>query len=72
MKDFVPRCRYHQTSPESHFTQNRICTRATPAGRITLSEMTLIVTEKGERRERNLGSEDERTRILQDLFGIRL
>jgi N-hydroxyarylamine O-acetyltransferase len=72
MKDFEPRCRYHQTSPESHFTQNRICTRATPEGRITLSEMNLIVTEKGQRRERNLGSEDERTRILQDLFWIRL
>jgi len=72
MKDFGPRCRYHQTSPESHFTQNRICTRATPEGRITLSEMKLIVTENGRRKEKELSSEDERKQVLQDYFGIRL
>jgi len=72
MKDFEPRCLYHQTSPESHFTQNRVCTRATPEGRITLSEMNLIVTENGHRREHVLSSEDDRERALQEYFGIRL
>ena len=36
--DFEPMCHYHQTSPESLFTQRRICTLATPTGRITLEE----------------------------------
>ena len=72
MKDFEPRCRFHQTSPESHFTQNRICTRATPEGRLTLSEMKLIVTQNGQREEKALSSEVERDRVLEECFGIRL
>ena len=42
--DFEAMCRYHQTSPESHFTQKRICSLATTDGRITLSDMRFIVT----------------------------
>lgn len=72
MEDFSARCQFHQTSPESHFTQNRICTRATPEGRITLSEMKLVVTRNGMREERMLSSEEERIELLRDVFGIRL
>jgi N-hydroxyarylamine O-acetyltransferase len=72
LEDFSARCQFHQTSPESHFTQNRICTRATPEGRITLSEMKLIVTRKGMREERMLSSEEERIDLLREAFGIRL
>jgi N-hydroxyarylamine O-acetyltransferase len=36
IQEFASMCQYHQTSPESSFTQNRICSRATPQGRITL------------------------------------
>jgi N-hydroxyarylamine O-acetyltransferase len=63
---------YHQTSPESHFTQNRICSRATPDGRITLSGMKLIATVNGQREERVLTSEDERVSVLREQFGIEL
>lgn len=70
--DFAAMCSYHQTSPESHFTQNRICTRATPDGRITLSGMKMIVTRDGGREEKMLVSEEERERVLQQFFGIRL
>ena len=72
LEDFAAMCSYHQTSPESHFTQNRICTRATPGGRITLSGMKMIVTCHGEREEKMLSSEEERERVLQEFFGIRL
>src|SRR5882757_6650019 len=34
LNDFAAMCEFHQTSPESHFTQKRICSRATPGGRI--------------------------------------
>jgi len=70
LHDFAGMCHYHQTSPESHFTQNRICTRATPEGRVTLSEMKLIVTRDGNREERTLTSEGEREQVLREQFGV--
>jgi len=72
LEDFAGMCRYHQTSPESSFTQKRICSRATPNGRITLSEMKLIITNKGEREERALASQAEWMTTLEEQFGIRL
>ncbi|HLZ42380.1 MAG TPA: arylamine N-acetyltransferase [Candidatus Sulfotelmatobacter sp.] len=72
LQDFAAMCHYHQTSHESSFTQNRICTRATPEGRITLSEMKLIVKRDGGRDERILSSEKERMEVLHEHFGIRL
>lgn len=62
-------CQFHQTSPDSPFTQRRFATRATPAGRITLRDTRLIVTEHGQRRERPL-TEGEWARVLEDEFGI--
>jgi N-hydroxyarylamine O-acetyltransferase len=64
-EDFAGMCRYHQTSPESHFTQKRICSRATESGRITLSEMRLIETRDDERHERVLANADEYNDALQ-------
>jgi N-hydroxyarylamine O-acetyltransferase len=64
-------CRYHQTSPDSHFTRARICSRATPEGRVTLSEMRFITTtEEGGRQERALSSQEEYAAILREHFGI--
>jgi len=71
-QDFAGRCHYHQTSPQSSFTQSRVCTRATPEGRITLSELKLIVTRNGHREERVLHSEEERELVLREHFGISL
>jgi N-hydroxyarylamine O-acetyltransferase len=72
LEEFAGMCHYHQTSPETSFTQNRICTRATADGRITLSEMKLIVTSKGQRTERILSSESDRQETLRENFGISL
>ena len=55
---FTAGCRYHSTSPKSHFTQKTIVSRATKAGRVTLSERRLIVTEGGARREVDLADDD--------------
>lgn len=69
--DYVERCHYHQTSPESHFRQRRICTRATPKGRLTLSELRFITTTlSGERQERLLPNEEEYGKMLAKHFGI--
>ena len=71
-EEFEGMCHFHQTSPKSSFTQKRICSRATAEGRITLSEMKLIVTGSGGRQETTVASEEERQRVLQREFGIRL
>ena len=69
--DYAEMCRHHQTSPKSHFTKARICSRATEAGRITLSEMRLIMTSQdGGRQERTLTSQEEYGEILREQFGI--
>lgn len=68
--DYEEMCRYHQTSPESHFTKARVCTRLTPDGRITLSALRLISTRNGIREERSLADEKAYQQSLQDNFGI--
>ena len=70
--EFADMCQYHQTSPQSSFTRRRVCTRATRDGRITLSDMRLIITSKGERQEQLLANEQEYRSALRDYFGIDL
>jgi N-hydroxyarylamine O-acetyltransferase len=68
--DYAERCRFHQTSPDSHFTQNRICSLATPDGRVTLSGMKLLFTRGGEKQERVLADDQEHSEALRRHFGI--
>jgi N-hydroxyarylamine O-acetyltransferase len=69
--DYADMCRYHQTSPESHFTRARICSRATPVGRISLSDLRFITTTtSGKRQEQILTNQREYATILRDHFGI--
>jgi N-hydroxyarylamine O-acetyltransferase len=70
LADFTERCNFHQTSPESHFTQGRICTLARPEGRITLSGMRLIETTPAGRVESDLTSEAEYAFTLRARFGV--
>jgi N-hydroxyarylamine O-acetyltransferase len=70
LSEFADRCRYHQTSPESHFTRQRVCSRATPEGRITLSDMKLIETRGGTREERELTGQEQWRTALRDSFGV--
>lgn len=70
--EFEAMCAYQQTSPESHFTRQRICSRATDGGRITLSDFKLIETIDGRREERVLSGEDEWRATLRELFDVNL
>ncbi len=72
LEDFAGMCEYHQTSPASSFTQKRICSVALPGGRVTLSDMKLIVTREGRREERTLNCEEEWSSVLRDQFVISL
>jgi len=68
--DYSEMCEYHQTSPESHFTKARICSRLTPNGRMTISDKRLITTEAGDRREHLVESQEEYATVLRQDFGI--
>ena len=68
--DYEAMCHFHQTSPESHFTNNIICSRLTEDGRITLNGMNLITTAGSRREEETLNSREEYDRILHDQFGV--
>ncbi len=70
LNDFEKMCHYHQTSPESKFTQHRICSIARPDGRITLNDMRLIETSYADISERTLESEAEYHSLLKKEFGI--
>lgn len=70
LAEFAGMCRYHQSSPESHFTQKRVCTLARPDGRITLADLKLIVTREGKRNGRMLGSEKDWAGVLREEFGV--
>jgi len=71
LSEFAAMCHYHQTSPDSPFTRKRVCSLATPEGRITVTGDKLIETRHGVRGERAL-TEDERVAILRERFGVRL
>lgn len=68
LEAFAAMCHYHQTSPESIFSKGVICTRATPAGRVTLSRERLTVIEDGRRSETLISDADA---VLDEHFGIR-
>jgi N-hydroxyarylamine O-acetyltransferase len=70
--DYEEMCQFHQTSPDSHFTKNVICSRATDDGRITLSGMRFITTSGPQRlrNEQTLSSSEEYDRILHERFGV--
>lgn len=72
LSDFGETCYYLQTSPESAFTQKRICYRATLGGQISLRDMRLIITTNGQRHEQELANQDEYVAILQKYFQIQL
>jgi N-hydroxyarylamine O-acetyltransferase len=68
--DYEAACSYHQTSPKSSFTRERVISLATPDGRITLDNNYLTVTTNGKRIKRKLKNEAEFQEFLKDYFGI--
>lgn len=65
-------CRYHQTSPQSIFTRNRIISRLTENGRVSLDNDHLIITTNGQREKTPFGSEAEFQALLLKYFNIQL
>ncbi len=69
LHEFAPMCDYQQFDPRSSFTKKRVCTIATPDGRVTLADAKLIVTKNGQRTETPVAEEDWE-RVLYETFGI--
>lgn len=70
--EYEAACLYHQTSPQSIFTRNRIISRLTENGRISLDGGHLIITTNGQREERAFDNEDEFHNLLYEHFGFHL
>ena len=72
LEEFIPRCRWQQTSPRSHFRKGRVCTRLTSNGRLTLTDTKFIVTRGGRKVERPVKDPEEFAALLRRHFGIDL
>ena len=72
ISDFDEMCTFHQTSPESHFTQEIICTMATINGRVSLSDDFLTITDGSSKKKTKVVSDKDFKHKLMDHFGIQL
>lgn len=72
LADYEDACYYMQTSPKTHFTQKRICSKATAEGRISLSDLRLIERKGKSRTESSLENEAAFDTALLEHFGIDL
>jgi N-hydroxyarylamine O-acetyltransferase len=68
--EYEAACLYHQTSPKSSFTRASIISRATPEGRISLEDGSLIITTNGQREERLVPDREEYQALLKEHFGV--
>lgn len=69
--EYFGACEYHQTSPKSIFTKNRIISRVTEDGRVTLDNDALIITSNGEKTITKI-SEEQWKSLLKEHFNIHL
>jgi len=60
---------YHSHSPDSLFTQQRICTMPTPEGRTSLIDNVLKVRGRDGKQERHVADEEYK-QLLQQHFGL--
>ncbi|WP_234733665.1 arylamine N-acetyltransferase family protein [Tellurirhabdus bombi] len=72
LSEFTAMCDFHQTSHASFFTRNKLCTIATPTGRITLTDSMLKITEHARVHEFPILDSEDFEQKLTDYFGIRL
>jgi N-hydroxyarylamine O-acetyltransferase len=71
ISDFNQICLDKQTSPQSYFVKNTICTKPTPSGRVTLFN-NRIIEKRGTDRFERLINESELKAELKTLFGFDL
>ncbi len=72
LNSYTGMCRYHQSSPESSFTQSLICSQATLDGRITLTHKRFIHSTPAGKQERPVADPVEFHAMLAEWCGISL
>ena len=70
--EFIAMCQYHQTSPKSIFTQNKLITQPTKDGRLTLTDSKFIIMKMGKKEELPILNDDEFLVKLWEHFNIKL
>jgi N-hydroxyarylamine O-acetyltransferase len=70
--DYLHANYFHSHSPDSLFTQTRICTKPMPEGRITLVDWALKIRRGAERSTKRIGSLGEYLDLLRSHFGIEI
>ncbi len=68
--EFNEQCIYKQTSPQSHFVKNVICTLPTETGRKTIFNTVFKVRHNDEIVETQITNNEELGAILEVEFGI--
>lgn len=68
---FEAMCSYHQSSPESHFTKNKLVSIATASGRVTLTDTSYKITRHGHT-ETVVFEGSEFEYHLRQLFGMQV
>jgi N-hydroxyarylamine O-acetyltransferase len=69
LAEFLPRCRFQEHDPDSHFVNRRLAALATGDGRVSVVNGVLKETEGDEQTERVLEPDEERA-VLAERFGI--
>lgn len=72
LEEFAPMCLFHQTSPDSLFMKQRLCTLPTPGGRMTLLGNQFSIMDNGNETTVTLESDQQIDAILQQYFKLRL
>lgn len=70
LSDYNEMCKFQQESPTSHFRTRMKCTKATPTGRITLSDNSLTITENGVKKKIDVENENIFHKLLFEYFQI--
>lgn len=68
--DFKERCCYFETSIDSRFRKNRMCSLERLNGRVSLSDNKLTITEDGKRVEKEVKNELEFENYLRRIFNM--
>jgi N-hydroxyarylamine O-acetyltransferase len=70
VSDFSSLCQDKQTNPNSYFVKNKVCTKPTRTGRITLFNQKLIHKAGEQKLESLLENEEQFTEILSKQFDL--
>ncbi|MBD0256256.1 MAG: arylamine N-acetyltransferase [Cytophagales bacterium] len=70
VSDFASLCQDKQTNPNSYFVKNKVCTKPTRTGRITLFNQKLIHKAGEQKLECFLEDEEQFTEVLRKQFDL--